>query len=110
MCFTRSCMGSKSRTTSRTSCRICFTRAASFSRSSSVSGRSTSKCMTDSRWLASRPESTRSMRPSSSRIVPTTGCSNRLTTRLRAKSSSLTESTRNGESSVLVSITDPTVS
>ena len=32
-----------------------------------------SKCMTDSRWLASRPDMTRSMCPCSSRTVPTTG-------------------------------------
>ena len=77
---------------------------------SSESARSTSKCITDSRWLASRPDITRSMRPSSSRIVPTTGCSSRRTPSPRASSSSCTESTRNGESSVFVSTTVPTVS
>ena len=69
--------------------------------SSSESVRSSSKCITDSRWLASRPDITRSMRPCSSRTVPTTGWSTRRTVSSRAASSSVTESTRNGESSVV---------
>ncbi len=56
--------------------------------------------MTDSRCEASRPDITRSIRPSSSRAVPTTGWSSRVTRSPRATSSSLTESTRKGESSV----------
>ena len=59
--------------------------------------------MTDSRCEASRAEETRSRRPSSSRDVPMTGCRIRRTTRFRAVSSSVTESTRNGESSTFVS-------
>ena len=53
---TRSCIGSKSRTTRRTSCRIARILPSRSTRSCSESRRSSSKCMNDSRWAASRPD------------------------------------------------------
>ena len=63
--------------------------------------------MTDSRRDASRGCSTASIAPSASRSTPTIGCSTRWTASPRARSSALTESTRNGQSSVFVSTTEP---
>ena len=107
MWCTRSCIGSKSRTTRRTSCRIARIRPSRSSRSCALRRRSSSKCISDSRWAASRPAITRSRCPSSARAVPIIGCTSSRTPRLRLASSSVTESTRNGESSVFVSMTVP---
>ncbi len=49
----------------------------------------------------------RAMPPLGSRSVPTIGCSSRTMARPRDCSSALTESTRNGRSSVFVSTTEP---
>ena len=63
--------------------------------------------MIDSRRVASRGCRTASIAPSASRSTPTIGCSTRWMPSPRARSSALTESTRNGQSSVLVSTTEP---
>ncbi len=62
--------------------------------------------MTDSRWTALRACDTLSTRPSS-REIPMIGCTSRATCSPRASSAALTESTRNGQSSQLVSSTEP---
>ena len=77
--------------------------------SSGDAWRPVSKCMTDSRSGDSRAWRTWTIRPSPSRSVPITGWTTRRISRPRALSSSETESTRNGESTVFVSTTDPTV-
>jgi len=62
--------------------------------------------MTDSRWTALRAWVTAVIAPFS-REIPTMGCTSRTTCSPRASSSELTESTRNGQSSQLVSRTEP---
>ena len=66
--------------------------------------------MTDSRREASRGCTTSLMAPSLARSTPTIGCSTRWMPRPWARSPALTESTRNGQSSVFVSTTEPGVS
>jgi hypothetical protein len=66
--------------------------------------------MTDSRRVASRGCRTASIAPSASRSTPTIGCSTRRIPIPRPRSAALTESTRNGQSSVFVSTTEPGVS
>ena len=63
--------------------------------------------MTDSRCAASRARPTAVIRPSPSRSTPITGCSSRATSSRCDSSAPDTESTRNGQSSVLVSTTEP---
>ena len=63
--------------------------------------------MTDSRCAASRARPTAVIAPVPSRWTPITGCSSRVTSMPRCSSSPETESTRNGQSSVLVSSTEP---
>ena len=58
--------------------------------------------MTDSRWIALRACETLEMCPSS-REIPMIGCTSRATCSPRRSSAALTLSTRNGQSSVLVS-------
>ena len=62
--------------------------------------------MTDSRWTALRAWLTALIFPSS-RVIPMIGCTIRATCSPRASSAALTLSTRNGQSSVLVSNTLP---
>ena len=62
--------------------------------------------MNDSRWTALRACETAAILPSS-RAMPMIGCTIRATCSPRACSAALTESTRNGQSSVLVSRTLP---
>ena len=62
--------------------------------------------MTDSRRSALRAPVTWWMRPSS-RLTPKIGCTSRATRSPRCSSAALTESTRNGQSSLLVSSTEP---
>ena len=62
--------------------------------------------MTDSRWTALRACETAVICPSS-REMPMIGCTSRTTCSPRACSAALTESTRNGQSSELVSSTLP---
>ena len=69
--------------------------------------RSSSKCITDSRLSVSRACSTAVMRPASSRSAPITGWIFSRTVRPCASNSAETESTRNGESGVFVSSTEP---
>ncbi len=64
--------------------------------------------MTDSVAVASFTGFTDAMRPCSSRSIPTTGWSSTRTESSCAASSSMTESTRNGESGVFVSMIEPT--
>ena len=63
--------------------------------------------MTDSVAGASPGCATAVIAPEAARRTPTIGCGLRTTRRPRASSSSLTESTRNGTSGVLVSTTEP---
>ena len=62
--------------------------------------------MTDSRRIALRAPVTVSILPSS-RETPMIGCTSRATRSPRRSSAALTESTRNGQSSLLVSSTEP---
>ena len=62
--------------------------------------------MTDSRWTALRACETLVIRPSS-REIPMIGCTSRTTCSPRRSSAALTLSTRNGQSSELVSSTEP---
>ena len=62
--------------------------------------------MIDSRCTALRAWVTDAIRPSS-RAMPMIGCTSRATCSPREASAALTESTRNGQSSVLVSSTEP---
>ncbi len=103
----RSSIAGKSRTTERTDVRTVRTASSSSASSSSDSRRSSSKCMTDSRCGAPRGSRTLRIRPLPSRSVAMIGCSSRVTPSPREASSPLTESTRNGRSSVLVSSTEP---
>ena len=66
--------------------------------------------MTDSRREASRGCRIAAIVPFRSRSTPTIGCSTRWMPRPRERSEALTESTRNGQSSVFVSTTEPGVS
>ena len=77
----RSAIAGKSSTARRTSPSTARTASASASSPSSSSRRSRSKCITDSRALASRGCSTRLIRPAASRSSPTIGCSTRWTPR-----------------------------
>src|SRR4051812_28158979 len=63
--------------------------------------------MIDSRRDASRGCRTAAMAPSASRSTPTIGWSTRWMPSPRSRRAALTESTRNGQSSVLVSTTEP---
>ena len=62
--------------------------------------------MTDSRWTALRAWLTLVIRPSS-RAIPMIGCTSRATCSPRFSSAALTESTMKGQSSLLVSSTEP---
>ena len=107
MWSTRSRSSGKSRTTRRTSASTERTASSRSASSSGTSRRSSSKCMTDSVAGAPLGCRMRVMPPSGARSVPTIGCSTRTIPSPRACSSALTESTRNGRSSVLVSSTEP---
>src|SRR3954452_17361844 len=106
MSLTRRRSAAWSRTTRRTSSMTPRVASSSAAISSGASWRSRAKCMTDSA-VASRGWRTATIRPPPSRSVPMIGCTTRAIARPRAASSALTESTRNGRSSVFVSSTAP---